>query len=119
MSTSAREVVWVLLSELFVDTEHTERDLRAIGQALKKTGFSVGEVKLILRKEVAPVCGKWMFYPGAIGPWPLFDEEALKQKIKERIGKPWYRPPLMVVGLWCLLGVRREWRVVQDAMQGQ
>jgi hypothetical protein len=34
------------------------------------------------------------------------------------IGKPWYRPSLMVVGLWCLPGVRREWRVVQDAMQG-
>lgn len=62
MSTSAREAVWVLLSDLFVDSENTERDLRAIGQALKKTGFSVGEVKLILRKEVAPVCGKWMFY---------------------------------------------------------
>jgi len=40
-------------------------------------------------------------YPGA-SVHGAIDEEASKQKIKERIGKPWHRPPLMVVGLWRL-----------------
>ena len=117
MSTGTREKVWVLLSDLFVDTENTEQDLRAIGRVLKTTGFSVAEVELILRKEVAPVCGQWMVNPGAIGPWPLFDEEDLKQGIRNHLGKPWWRPPLTGIGLWRLPGVRRQWRVVRDAMQ--
>jgi hypothetical protein len=67
MSTATRQKVWALLSDLFVDTENSEQELRAIGQVLKTTGFSVAEVELILRKEVAPVCGRWMVNPGPMG----------------------------------------------------
>ena len=119
MNTKSRERVWVLLSELFVDTEHTPEDLLAIAGSLQGTGFSVDEVETILRREVAPVCGRWMLWPGAIGPWPMFDEQELKERIKERLRKPWYKPPLFHTGLMFMAGVKREWEVVRDAICSQ
>jgi len=116
MTVSAREKVWFLLADLFVDTDHAERELRAIGVALKQTGFSVDDVETILRKEVAPVCGRWM-RSGAIGPWPMFDEEELRQRIEVYLNRPWYQPPPINTGLLGLSGVKRAWRIVRNAME--
>ena len=115
MDETAQERVWLLLSDLFVDTVHTERGLREIGVALKRTGFSADEVERILRKEVAPVCGRWMRYP-TIGPWPMFDPEDLKQRIRAHLNRPWYKPPLIGVGLFGLSDVKRSWEIVRAAM---
>lgn len=119
MSTKPREAVWILLSELFVDTAHTKKDLLAMGKSLRETGFSVEEVETILRREVAPVCGQWMLYPGAIGPWPMFEAQALKEKIEERLRKPWYKRPLFTTGLMLMPGVKREWEILRNAMRDQ
>ena len=117
MKDSAKEKVWLLLSDLFVDTDLPERELREIGAALKRTGFSADEVEKMLRKEVAPVCARWMRYPGAIGPWPAFDPEELKLRIRTYLNRPWYRAPLMGGGLFGLPGVKRSWRIVRDTME--
>ena len=84
----ARETIWWLLSDLFVDTTHTEDDLRRLGAALKKTGCGVEDLERILRYEVAPVCGTWMSYPGAIGPWPQFDPQDISAAYSEIFGPP-------------------------------
>jgi hypothetical protein len=119
MSPIPREAVWVLLSELFVDTAHTKNDLLAIGKALRETGFSAEEVEHILRREVAPVCGRWMFYPGVVGPWPMFDEQELKRMIEERLQKPWYKQPLFNTGFLFMPGVKHEWEIVRNAMRSE
>jgi hypothetical protein len=119
MSTQPREAVWILLSELFVDTAHTKKDLLAMAQSLRDTGFSVEEVETILRREVAPVCGQWMLYPGAIGPWPMFEAQALKERIEARLRKPWYMRPLFTTGLRLMPGVKREWAILRNAMRDQ
>ena len=117
MDESAKEKVWLLLSDLFVDTDHPKRYLQEIGVALKRTGFSANEVEKILRKEVAPICARWMRYPGAIGPWPMFDPEHLKQRIRAHLDRPWYKSPLIGTGLFGLSGVKRSWEIVRDAME--
>ena len=117
MHDRSREAVWVLLSELFVDTERTKEDLVDLGESLQRTGFSVHEVETILLREVAPVCGGWMLHPGAIGPWPMFEEQELRQRIQARLHKPWYKPPLFHTGLMCMPGVRREWGIVRNALR--
>ncbi|MDB5914436.1 MAG: hypothetical protein JWP22_3111, partial [Ramlibacter sp.] len=33
MNTTSRQAVWILLSELFVDTEHTKDDLRILARS--------------------------------------------------------------------------------------
>jgi len=116
MTENARESVWRLLSDLFVDTTHTDDDLRRLGVALKKTGFSVTDVERILRREVAPVCGRWLTYPGAIGPWPQFDRQDVEARIRAYVQRPWYKGPLFGAPLWLFPGVRREWSVVKSAM---
>jgi hypothetical protein len=118
MTISSREAVWMLLSALFVDTENTQEDLHVLGKWLHATGFSVDEIEAILRREVAPVCGEWMCHIGAIGPWPAFEAQELKERIVARSRKPWYKPPWFRPGLVLLPGVQREWNLVRHAMRG-
>lgn len=119
MNKMPRGTVWVLLSELFVDTQHTKEDLHVLGGSLQETGYSVEEIESILRREVAPVCGRWMLHPGAVGPWPMFDRQDLSERIGAHRQKPWYRPPLLDTGLLLMPGIKREWKVVRNAMCGQ
>ena len=116
---NTRESIWRLLSDLFVDTTHTDDELRRLGIALKETRLSVQKVERILRCEVAPVCGRWMLWPGAaVGPWPQFDKERLEARIREYVERPWYKPPLFrCSSLRWYPGVRRAWSVVKDAMK--
>ena len=121
MAEPVREKIWLLLSDLFVDREHQGYELRAIGCALRETGVSLTETERILRTEVAPVCGEWMICPGAIGPWPTFDEVDLKGHIEDYIQTPWYRrrPLLAPLSWWRLFGVRRDWQIVRKEVQSQ
>lgn len=116
MDENSKEKVWLLLSDLFVDTEHSDRELREIGVALKGTGFSADDVETILRKEVAPVCGAWMRYP-TVGPWPMFDPDDLKQRIRAHLNRPWYKSTFVSIGLSGLPGLKSSWKVVRDAME--
>lgn len=112
-----KQKVWLMLSELFVDTQHTEDDLRRLGKALNGTGYSVKEIERIFKTEVSPVCGKWMCSPGAIGPWPMFDEEDLNDRIQKYLQQPWYQPPFFNNSiLWRLPSVRRDWKIVKGAI---
>jgi hypothetical protein len=59
--------VWHALSELFLDTEQREQDYRYIADALRSSGYGIGELRTILEEEVAPafitnllsVAGEW------------------------------------------------------------
>jgi hypothetical protein len=119
MNLKPREAVWILLSELFVDTELAKEDLHAIGTSLQETGFSVDEIEAILRREVAPVCGQWMTYPGTIGPWPMFDAQELKTRIGKHLCKPWYKPPFFSTGLMLMPGLKRDWATVRSSMRNE
>lgn len=102
MTPSSREAVWVLLSELFVDTEHSKQDLLAMGRALQEIGFSAEVIETILCREVAPVCGR---------------AQDLKDRIESRLCKPWYKPPFFNAGLVLMPGVKRDWEIVRNAMR--
>ena len=109
------EKIWILLSDLFIDTERSVDELIMLGKSLKSTGISANEIERILKYEVAPVCGSWMRYP-TIGPWPMFDEKDLLLRIKKHIERPWYLGPLIKNGLFCLGHVKKEWEIVKNAI---
>jgi hypothetical protein len=113
-----RERVWMLLSELFIDTELSAHDLRRLGQHLLGTGVAADQAEAILRSEVAPVCGRWMLYGATVGPWPAFDECDLKRRIERHIRSPWrrFQSVVAVFYWWRLSAVRRDWQLVRDEM---
>ena len=60
--------VWHALSELFLDTELQPLDYEHIARRISRSGFTPGELRAILEKEVAPafvvnllsVAGEWV-----------------------------------------------------------
>ncbi|QDV36895.1 DUF7079 family protein [Tautonia plasticadhaerens] len=77
-----REPVWAALSELWLDTELAEDDLRRIAEAMRRSGYSVGELREIYLFEVAPVV-----FPNLLsiaGEWACFDREWLYDEAARR-----------------------------------
>lgn len=111
----SHEKIWILLSELFVDSEHSVDELMMLGKALKQTGCPVDEIEKILKYEVAPVCGSWMRYP-TVGPWPMLEEKDLLLRIQKNIARPWYRPALIKNGLLGLGHVKKDWELVKASI---
>lgn len=113
--TNIREQAWHLLSDLFVDTTYTDDDLMRLATALSALGLSSSELSYILRKEVGPIAGRWMCYPGAIGPWPMFEEGELALRINDNLRKPWYkrrrRCLLAIISTW------RSWRTLKSFLR--
>jgi len=78
-----REPIWLALSELWLDTELTERDLDHIASVMARSKYSLGELRDIYLYEVAPV-----LYPNLLnvaGEWAGFNEGWLYGKIKEEV----------------------------------
>jgi hypothetical protein len=111
----ARERAWELLSELFVDTEHDEAALLALGRNLADTKFGATTLEIILREEVAPIAGAWMRWP-TVGPWPGFDTSALNAKIRAYIERPWYSLNFRARALESYPGVAEDWSVARRAL---
>ena len=70
-----RKPVWAALSELWLDTELAEDDLRRIAGVMKASGYPIGVLRHIYLYEVAPVV-----FPNLLvvaGEWAEFDHEWL------------------------------------------
>lgn len=67
-----RKPVWAALSELWLDTELTEDDLQRLVEVMKRSGYSVPQLRDIYLFEVGPVV-----FPNLLtvaGEWVGFDE---------------------------------------------
>jgi hypothetical protein len=97
MTTDARarrRRAWILLSELFVDTEGHTPNVRRIAHDLIQTGFDVHELEHIWEDEVAPAFDSGLL--GLWGPWPDVDpawieEGRLVARIERILASPWSR----------------------------
>jgi hypothetical protein len=49
----------------------------------------------------------------------MVDEQELKEKIEERLRKPWCKQSLFNKGLMFMPGVKRKWENIQNAMRSQ
>ncbi len=70
-----------ILSEIFVDTEHTELDRAHMAERLMLTGMAFSHIEHIYMNEVAPICSQKF---QTVGPWPAIDQTWLNQKIEQR-----------------------------------
>jgi hypothetical protein len=55
MEIERRKAVWAALAELWLDTELTPDDLERIAGVMKRSGYSVSQLREIYLFEVAPV----------------------------------------------------------------
>ena len=80
--------VWLVLSELWLDTELQPEDLNRIAGVLRHSGYASKDLEQIYKFEVAPVVWRNMFpfYPG-VGEWAGFDPDWLEESILTNIGR--------------------------------
>ena len=74
-----RKPLWVVLSDLFLDTELEEKDIAFIAKTLHKSIYSLNEIDDILMLEVFPVCIANL--QSVAGAWTGFDENQLVDAI--------------------------------------
>lgn len=74
--------VRLALSELFLDTQLQEDDLRRLARTLAASGSSLSELERILWAEVAPVVG-WNLFSVA-GVWDGFDPVWLEERVSRQ-----------------------------------
>jgi hypothetical protein len=86
--TPERLKAWKLLSELYLDTDHTDADLGRIADELRPLGFSAEELADMFRCEVAPACVVNQY--AMSGEWAGFEEEWLVQRAT-RLGPVYHK----------------------------
>jgi hypothetical protein len=83
--TERRKPVWAALSDLLLDTELTDDDLQRIAGVMKRSGYSVPQLRDIYLFEVAPVVF-WNLLSIA-GEWDGFNEKRLFAEATKRAKK--------------------------------
>ncbi|MBO3709446.1 MAG: hypothetical protein J5X22_02675 [Candidatus Accumulibacter sp.] len=74
-----RRPVWVVLSELWLDTELATEDLERIARVMADSGLTIQELRQVYLVEVAPVVSPNLLT--VAGEWAGFDEEWLCSQI--------------------------------------
>ncbi len=114
-----RRPVWMVLSELWLDAELGEEDLRRIAGVLRASGYGIEALQGIYRFEVAPAVSYNLRVTA--GVWTAFDPEwlcgraayqaARRSVLRER--------GLYLLGPWQTRAVEPTWqRVVRLLQQG-
>lgn len=111
-----RAPVWHALSELFLDTELGEAELREIAAEIQRHGFNAAEAEQILRGEVAPVF--WGNLYSTAGEWqPWSREETVAMVVKHmRAARRWWQRSPFISGLISDIRtkpVRADWQRVK------
>ena len=104
-----RRPLWAALSELFLDTELQELDLRWIARVIVASGYSDREVEAILYGEVYPVLIWNLLQP--IGQWGGFNAERLEERILARERRILKWPRWLQTAHWM---IRKDWRKVEE-----
>uniref|UniRef100_UPI00333F4603 DUF7079 family protein n=1 Tax=Castellaniella defragrans TaxID=75697 RepID=UPI00333F4603 len=74
--TAERLEVWTVLSELFLDTELSDGDLRRIAANLRESPYAPAEIGRILRSEVMPAFGANL--ASVAGEWTPWSEDEVR-----------------------------------------
>lgn len=94
--------IWIGLSEFYLDTELQEADFIRIAQMIRRSPYSLDEVKTIDKDEIFPVL-VWNLL-GVAGEWAGFDEDWLVASITGNIRKRNLMRRLMTKAQYLLFG---------------
>lgn len=107
----SREDVWLLLSELWLDTQLDGFGLRHIADQLRTSGLARAELESIYLYEVAPVV--WLNHWSVAGVWDGFDPQWLSEACRrnQQRGR-WHRFKCRMLRRPMTYGCSAEWRQV-------
>jgi hypothetical protein len=74
-----RRLVWWALSELFLDTEHSQEWLHKLAEIIMAAGFSLSETHDIFLAEVAPVF--YLNFLSVAGEWSGWSEDYVEDSV--------------------------------------
>ena len=113
-----RKPVWAALSELWLDTELADDDLRRIAGVMGQSDYSVGELREIYLFEVAPVVSPNLLT--VAGEWAGFDEGWLFAEVtrQARRRSPVLRALVRLgIGKWVMtFATERHWHRLVEMM---
>lgn len=115
--TERRKPVWLALSELYLDTELDDDDLKRIALILFQSSYSTEELKDILYYEVAPIVRGNLWTVAGI--WSGFDEDWLYKKIIEKTADKKRRKTVfaMIDRYWADLNPKSSWNKISSLIQ--
>lgn len=99
-----RRPVWEALSELFLDTELRDPDLRRIAKVVAASSYSPAELEAILYDELYPIL-IWNLRTAA-GVWVGFDGAWLEERIRARHRRRFRCPRWLYIGRGM---IRADW----------
>lgn len=112
-----RKLIWIALSELYLDTELFANDFDRLAEVFKKSGFGLDEIQTIDLYEVFPVLQPNLL--SVAGEWVGFDEEWLVAECQKRLDKrsnPIYRLRCKFFN-WKYYWMRKEyWQELENRM---
>lgn len=78
-----RKIIWIAISDLYLDTELDETDFKYIAKKIKESPYSLAQAKQIDKEEVFPVLYTNLVY--LVGVWSGFNEDELVANIIKKI----------------------------------
>ncbi len=105
-----RQLVWIELSELFLDTESTDATRAHVARNLAQSPFTEAELDEIFHHEVCPVCTGNLL--SVAGVWSGFKEDHLVDRIEHYLTRRRFRlPRALRLGHYLL---REEWAQIRN-----
>jgi hypothetical protein len=116
--TQQEKQAYIILSELFLDTEHTELDFNYFTSSLRPLGIPVLTLEHMLRYDLFPILSPNLL--SVAGVWDGFDKDWLLQQVQARrsaAGPGWIRSGFDSLA-WLSLGliVRPQWDKVKGGL---
>ncbi|MBB4806710.1 hypothetical protein HNP38_002006 [Chryseobacterium defluvii] len=98
-----RKRIWIVLSDLYLDTELGDSDFKYMALAIFKSPYTFEEAKEIDKYEIFPVLFSNLLSPA--GEWAGFNEKILTESIIQWIDS---KSPLDILAIQCVYPVY-EW----------
>ncbi|MCS4303228.1 hypothetical protein [Chryseobacterium sp. BIGb0232] len=114
LNLEKRKRIWIVLSDLYLDTELQESDFKYMAETFFENPFTFEEIKEIDQYEVFPVFFSNLLIPA--GEWAGFDELVLVKNIMKWIET---RNKLDIFAVKCLYPIydkinRSYWKRIED-----
>lgn len=115
--TATREELWIALSDLWLDTDLSEAELRRMAQVVRSSGLDRDDLERVFSLELAPVLGP--NHLSVAGEWGSFDPTWVCAEARARQANPRLRDRLAAALGITTYAARPYWTRVLELAFGE